>query len=49
MESQQFSQTQYKIVYLISFISLLFSFTFYNLFDNADHIFPCKKADQLFI
>jgi hypothetical protein len=46
MESQKYSQTQYKIAYLISFISLLFSFPFYN---NADHIFPCKKAEQLFI
>ncbi len=33
MESQKFSQIQYKIVYLISFI--LFSFTFYNKFNET--------------
>ncbi len=41
MESQKFSQTQYKIVYLISFI---FSFKFLKIFDKSYQFFPCKKA-----
>ncbi len=36
------SQTQYKIVYLISFLLTFFSFTIYNKLD--DQCFPCKKA-----
>ncbi len=37
------SQTQYKIVYLISFIQH-FSFTFYDKFDETCQFFPCKKS-----
>jgi hypothetical protein len=37
------TNTQYKILYLISFI-YHFSFTFYNKFDESYLFFPCKKA-----
>ncbi len=37
------SQTQYQIVYLISFISTFFSFTFYNKFDATYQFFPLNR------
>ncbi len=40
--------TLYKILYLISFISTFFSFTFYNKFDETyQYVFPRKKAYYL--
>jgi hypothetical protein len=44
MESQKFSQTQYKIVYLISFILHFFHSHFPKNFMKLIHFFPCKKA-----
>ncbi len=43
MESQKFSQAQYKIVYLISFILTFFSFKFYKKFDETWSIFSLKS------
>jgi hypothetical protein len=46
MESQKFSQTQYKILYLFSFINIFFiHITFYKKFDKTYQFFPCKKAN----
>jgi hypothetical protein len=44
MESQEFSQTHYKIVCLISFIKHLFHTHFIVNLIKLNNFFPCKKA-----